>query len=382
MKCLAIESTAHTFGAAIVESDLNKTNYASATCNILSNEKDSYTTTSGGMIPRELAEHHFKVAPSVLDSALKKANITLADIDLVAFSQGPGIGNALRCGAIFSRQIALKITKPIIGVNHCVAHVEIGRKLCGAKDPVMLYASGANTQIICYENGYYRVFGETLDVGIGNFLDAFGRELGLGFPAGSVLDKMYFEGNQAKPTGFAERQENQSVFGRNETSRFHLRSEATASPRKYIELPYTVKGMDLAFSGLLTNIVNKIPLIGKEINGKVFTKEDLVYSALHTSFAMLTEVTERALAHTEKREVVLGGGVGCSKALQEMVGKMCEERGAKLFVPPNSVMVDNAAMIAWTGLVMHVNGAKTNMSSSEILPKQRTDDVKVVWRKE
>jgi len=346
MKCLAIESTAHTFGVAIVESDLNKTNYDKATCNILSNEKDSYTTTCGGMIPRELAEHHFRVAPIVLENALKKANVTLKDIDLVAFSIGPGIGNALRCGAIFSRQIALKINKPLIGVNHCVAHIEIGRKLCGAKDPVMLYASGANTQIICYENGYYRVFGETLDTGIGNFLDAFGRELGLGFPAGPTLDKIYFEG------------------------------------KHYLELPYTVKGMDLAFSGLLTNSTNKIPLIGKEINGKVLTKEDLVYSSLHTAFAMLTEVTERALAHTEKKEVVLGGGVGCSKALQEMVTKMCQEREAKLFVPPSSVMVDNAAMIAWTGILMHVNGVKTNLSSSEILPKQRTDDVKITWRKE
>jgi N6-L-threonylcarbamoyladenine synthase/protein kinase Bud32 len=138
--------------------------------------------------------------------------------------------------------------------------------------------------------------------------------------------------------------------------------------------------MDLAFSGLLTNATNKIPLIGKEVDGKILTKEALVYSTLHNAFAMLTEVTERALAHTEKKEVILGGGVGCSKALQEMVGKMCEERGAKLFVPPNSVMVDNAAMISWTGLLMHKYGAKLNPSKSEILPKQRTDDVKVNWR--
>jgi len=345
MICLACESTAHTFGIAVVESNIDTTSYEKATCNILSNEKDSYTTTSGGMIPRELAEHHYKVAPIVLENALKKANVSLKEIDLIAFSIGPGIGNALRCGAILARQLALKINKPLIGVNHCVAHVEIGRKLCNATDPVMLYASGANTQIICYENEYYRVFGETLDTGIGNFLDAFGRELGLGFPAGPSLDKMYFEG------------------------------------RNYIELPYTVKGMDLAFSGLLTNATNKIPLIGKELNGKILTKEDLVYSALHTAFAMLTEVTERALAHTEKKEVVLGGGVGCSKALQEMVGKMCEERGAKLFVPPNSVMVDNPGMIGWTGILMHKYGVKTNLSKSEILPKQRTDDVKVIWRK-
>ncbi len=338
--CLGIESTAHTFGASAVKSNIFEKGYGKSSCEILSNEKDSYSTKQGGMIPRDLAEHHYKVAPSVVKRALEKAGVTLAEINLISFSQGPGIGNALRCGAITARQLALKNKVPLIGVNHCIAHLEIGRKLCGAADPVMLYASGANTQIICYENKYYRVFGETLDMGIGNFLDTFGRALGLGFPAGPALDKMYFEG------------------------------------RELIELPYTVKGMDLAFSGLLTSAEKKIPEIEK---GKI-RKEDLVYSALHNAFAMLTEVTERALAHTEKKEVILGGGVGCSKALQEMVGKMCEERGAKLFIPPAQVMVDNAAMIAWLGILMHAKSAKVAGGGTEVLPKQRTDDVKVSWR--
>lgn len=340
MKCLGIESTAHTFGVSVIETDLPSAGYLKSYCKILSNEKDSYTTQKGGMIPRELAEHHYRVAPLVVKQALEKAGVQMKNIELISFSQGPGIGNALRCGAITARQLALKNNVPLIGVNHCVAHIEIGRKLCGATDPVMLYASGANTQVICYENDYYRVFGETLDTGIGNFLDSFGRSLGLGFPAGPVLDKKYFEG------------------------------------RELIELPYTVKGMDLAFSGLLTSAEKKIALTEE---GKI-RKEDLVYSALHNAFAMLTEVTERALAHTEKKEVVLGGGVGCSKALQEMVGKMCEERGAKLFVPPNSVMVDNAAMIAWLGCLMNQKSKKSKPSLIEVLPKQRTDDVKVDWR--
>ena len=340
MLCLGIESSAHTFGAAIIESDIDKYLYERSSCDILSNEKAVYTTEKGGMIPRELSEHHYKYALSVVKAALEKSNKKINEIDLISYTRGPGIGNALRAGAITARQLALKNKVPLVGVNHCIAHLEIGRKLCNSADPVMLYASGANTQIICYENKYYRVFGETLDTGIGNFLDSFGRSLGLGFPAGPALDKMYFSG------------------------------------KELIELPYTVKGMDLAFSGLLTATEKRIPLIAE---GKI-RKEDLVYSALHNAFAMLTEVTERALAHTEKKEVILGGGVGCSKALQEMVGKMCAERGAKLFVPPNSVMVDNAAMIAWLGLLMHKKGAKINPSTSNILPKQRTDDVLVNWR--
>lgn len=329
MKCLGIESTAHTFGASVVDTK----------CNILSNEKATYTTKSGGMIPRELTEHHYSCAKEVIDKALAKANCKIKDINLISYSQGPGIGNALRVGAITARQLSLLHNIPLIGVNHCVAHVEIGRKLCDARDPVMLYASGANTQIICFENSYYRVFGETLDTGIGNFLDTFGRKIGMGFPAGPELDKLYYKG------------------------------------KKLIEMPYTVKGMDLAFSGLLTSAVNKY-------NKAKTTQEknDIVYSTLHTAFAMLTEVTERALAHTEKKQVILGGGVGCSKPLQEMVGKMCEERGAKLFVPPNSVMVDNPAMIAFLGILMHKAGNKTPLNKSQILPKQRTDDIRVNWR--
>ena len=336
MLCLSYEGTAHTLGVAIVDDE----------CNILANEKRAFTTKQGGLIPRELAEHHYKFIPIVLKEALEKANVQMKDINLIAFSQGPGFGNSLRAVAQAARQLSLLFDIPLIGVNHCVAHVEIGRKLCDANDPVMLYASGANTQIICFENNYYRVFGETLDTGIGNFLDTFGRKMGMGFPAGPELDKIYYKG------------------------------------KELIQLPYTVKGMDLAFSGLLTNAVNKYNQIMKEFSGAEQEQKvnDLIYSTLHNAFAMLTEVTERALAHTQKKQVILGGGVGCSKPLQEMVSKMCEERGAKLFVPPNGVMVDNGAQIGWTGLLMYKYGVRTKLRESGILPKQRTDDVKVVWR--
>jgi len=327
MICLGIESTAHTFGAAVVSDEKGK-------CNILSNEKDSVVTKEGGLIPGELARHHYACAREVIEKALSTAKMEMKDIDLVAFSQGPGIGSALRVGAIAARAIALSNKKPLLGVNHCVAHIEIGKALTGSKDPIVVYVSGANTQIIGYEKSRYRVYGETLDIGLGNLLDSFGRKLGLGFPAGPVLDKMYFEGE------------------------------------KYVELPYTVKGMDLAFSGLQTAAVQKI---SKE------RKEDLVYSLLHNAFAMVTEVSERALAHTEKKELLLTGGVAASKSLREMLGKMCEDRGAKFFVPPFEVCVDQAAMIAWLGIVEHKAGNKMKLKENAIDQRQRTDSIDVNW---
>jgi len=316
-----------TFGAAIVSDSEGK-------CNILSNEKDSYATKEGGMVPRELASHHYGCAKRVIESALEKAKVEMRDIDLVSFSQGPGIGNALVVGAVAARALALSNKKPLLGVNHCVAHIEIGKALTGAKDPIVVYVSGANTQIIGYEKGRYRVYGETLDIGLGNLLDTFGRSLGLGFPAGPALDAMYFEG------------------------------------KKYVELPYTVKGMDLAFSGLQTAATNKI---AKE------RKEDLVYSLLENAFAMVTEVSERALAHTEKKELLLTGGVAASKALRKMLEKMCMDRGCKFFVPPFEACVDSGLLPAWLGLVEYKSGVRMKVEETAVDQRQRTDQVNVTW---
>lgn len=324
MLCLGIESTAHTFSVGIVDEK----------CRILTNEKDSHSTVEGGLIPRDLAEHHVKVAKNVLEASLKKAKIKIEDADLIAFSQGPGIGPALTAGAVAARTLSILYNKPLLGVNHCVAHIEIGKRLCKAKDPLVVYASGANTQIIGYESGRYRVYGETLDIGIGNLLDSFGRNLGLGFPAGPKIDEMYFKG------------------------------------KNYIELPYSVKGMDLIFSGLLTAAEQKI--------GKA-DKTDLSYSLMHTAFAMLTEVSERALAHTEKKELLLTGGVAASKALQKMLSEMCKGRGCKFYITPREVAVDNGAMIAWQGLIEYKAGKRMELEETKVNQRFRTDQVEVNW---
>ncbi len=323
---LGIESTAHTFGAAVMKGK-----------KFLSNERIMYKTEEGGMIPAELADHHMDNFDTVLKSALEKAGIRLEDINLVAYSQSPGIGNALRIGASAAKSISLLCKIPMVGVNHCIAHLEIGKFFAKAKDPILLYCSGANTQIIAYEAGKYRIFGETLDMGIGNFLDSFGRLLKLGFPAGPKIEVL------------AKKSQN------------------------YVELPYTVKGMDLSFSGIFTNLKHKI-------ESKKFCKEELCFSAQETVFAMLVEVAERAMAHTGKTELVLGGGVACNKRLQEMCRIMCKERNAKLFVPANEFLVDNAAMIALTGKIMFDAGNETNIADSDIKPYERTDEVLVNWR--
>jgi len=321
MICLGIESTAHTFGIGIAKEK-----------KILANIYDSYTTEKGGIIPIEAARHHEAVKDAVIKNALKEADISLKDIDIIAYSRGPGLAPCLLVGMQKAKELSKRLNVPLVGVNHCIAHLEIGKLLTKAKDPVLLYVSGANTQVIAYAAGKYRIFGETLDMGVGNFIDAFARYAGLGFPGGPKIAEL-------------------------------------ASKGKFIELPYSVKGMDVSFSGMLTNLKQKYDK-GYKIN-------DLAYSLQETAFAMLIEVSERAMAHLHKQELLLGGGVACNSRLQKMASIMCRERHAKSFCPPKEFLADNGGMIAYLGLLQHKAGEKVSLKKANIMPYERTDDVKI-----
>lgn len=328
---LGIEGTAHTFGAGVVRRE-------NGTTTILSSEADMLRPAKGGIHPREAANHHAEVGPEILQRALDKAGVRPSELDLVAFSQGPGLGPCLRTAATIARAFALSANKPLLGVNHCVAHLEIGRAMTPAQDPVLLYASGGNTQVIAFKGGRYRVFGETLDVGIGNMLDKFARDEGTPFPGGPEIEKLARSGS------------------------------------KLLDLPYSVKGMDMAFSGLLT--------AARSHRTKGESLPDVCFSLQETAFAMLVEVTERALAHTEKDEVVLGGGVACNERLWQMTQLMSQERGAKAYRPEKRLLVDNGAMIALLGIVEHEAGYSQTMMETAVDQRQRTDDIPVSWMKD
>ena len=332
---IAIESTAHTFGVAII--DETKKGEAS----ILANVMHSYKSEKGGIVPNEAAKHHEEWREKLYIEALEKASISEKDLSYVAFSQGPGLSPCLIRGRDFARQLALKLKAPVIPVNHCIAHLEVARGVTKARDPVLLYTSGANTQVIAYAANRYRVFGETLDMGIGNFLDSFARHIGIGFPGGPKIEALAAKG------------------------------------KELIELPYTVKGMDVAFAGLLTNLKQKYD------SGR-YAIEDLCYSLQEYAFAMLIETAERAMAHLNKNELALGGGVACNARLQQMAIKMTKARKARCFIPPKPLLVDNAAMIGITARFMlkakEFSFNERAIKHLEIKPYQRTDDVEVFWR--
>jgi len=326
MITLGIEGTAHTLGIGITDEK----------CNVLSNVIEMYRPPEGGLHPREAANHHADIVAAAISKALTEAKLSLNDIGLVSFSKGPGLGPCLRVAATAARALSVKLGIPIMGVNHCVAHVEVGNATTGCTDPALLYASGGNTQVIAFANGRYRIFGETLDIGIGNMLDKLGRELGLGYYAGPTIEKLAKNGSEL------------------------------------LDLPYSVKGMDMAFSGIMTAAVS--------LKNKGHRLEDILYSVQETCFAMLAEVTERAMAHVGKDEVLMGGGVAQNSRLRDMISRMAEERGAKMFVPQSRLCIDNGAMIAWLGHVMYDSGVRMTIDDTKVDQKFRTDEVDVTWR--
>ena len=320
MYTLGIESTAHTFGVGITDDK-----------KVIANERDTLRPSTGGIIPREAASHHYVFAPTILKNALDKAGLKLKDIDLFAFSQGPGIVPALKVGYQLSSFLSGKYGKKLVGVNHCIAHLEIARLYTGIEDPVMLYVSGGNTQIITYYNNTYIVFGETQDIGIGNLLDKTGRRMGIPFPAGPEIEKLALKS------------------------------------KKYIEMPYSIKGMDISFSGIET-FVSK--MVGKERN------EDIAFSLQETVFSMLIEASERAMAYCLKDSLVITGGVAANKRINEMGRIMCNERHAKFYAIPMEFAGDNGAMIAYTGYLMK----EYRQDKTDIRPRFRTDTVRIEYR--
>jgi N6-L-threonylcarbamoyladenine synthase/protein kinase Bud32 len=332
VRVLGIEGTAWAASAALYESDGDRVHI----------ETEAYQPESGGIHPREAAEHMAEHLPKVAESVLAYARSDIqngpedeAPVDAVAFSRGPGLGPCLRLAGTTARALAQRLGVPLVGVNHMVAHLEIGRHRSGFDSPVCLNASGANAHVLGYRNGRYRVLGETMDTGVGNAIDKFTRHLGWSHPGGPKV-------------------------------------EAAARDGEYTDLPYVVKGMDFSFSGIMS--------AAKAAADEGAPVENICHGLQENIFAMLTEVSERALSLTGSDELVLGGGVGQNARLQEMLESMCQQRGAGFFAPENRFLRDNAGMIAVLGAKMYRSGETLPIEESGIDSDYRPDEVVVTWR--
>lgn len=323
-RVLGIEGTAWAGSAAIFDTDGGSIRI----------ESEAYEPERGGIHPREAAEHMRSAIPAVIEAVRADA---AGDIDAVAFSRGPGLGPCLRICGTAARALAQSLGVPLVGVNHMVAHLEIGRHQSGFASPVCLNASGANAHLLGFRNGRYRVLGETMDTGVGNAIDKLARHFGWGHPGGPQV-------------------------------------EAAAKDGEYREFPYVVKGMDFSFAGITS--------AAKDAYDAGVPVADVCRGVEETVFAMLTEVSERALSLTDSAELVLGGGVGQNARLQWMLETMCEERGASFFAPADRFLRDNAGMIAVLGAKMFEAGDTIPVEESGVRPDFRPDEVPVTWRTE
>lgn len=325
---LGVESTAHTFSVSVVSSDGM----------ILSNAKSVYRAPEGsGIHPFEASQSHMGAAPRVLRDAVESSGVPLGRLDAVAYAMGPGLGPCLRVGAVTARTLASALRVPLVPVNHAVGHIELGCLLTGSKDPVVLLVSGGHTMVIAYSGKRWRVLGESLDLTLGQLLDQFGRHHGLASPCGRAIE------------------------------------EAASRSSNYIRLPYSVKGNDVSFSGLLT--------AAKSLLDHGYPFESVSYSIQETAFAMATEVTERALAFTGKKEVMIVGGVAANRRLSEMMRAMAQRHSSKVTLVPIEFSGDCGAQIAWTGWLAHRSSISIPIAESTVQQSWRLDRVDIPWRK-
>lgn len=328
MLCLGIESTAHTFACAVMDEKPK----------ILSDVRAVYAAPEGkGIHPREASRHHIGASHRVLRESLEQAGIKMTDVDVVGYSAGPGLGPCLRVGAVVARTLAGYYKKPLMPVNHAIGHIELGSALTGASDPLVLLVSGGHTMILAFLEKRWRVFGETLDITIGQLLDQFGRAMGFGSPCGGRIEKLAME-----------------------------------SSGEYLHLPYVVKGNDVSFSGILTAAI-KLAL-DKSIS-------DVCYSLQETSFAMLAEAVERALSFTDKKEMMIVGGVSANMRLSGMLESACKRHSSRFFVCPIEYAGDNGAQIAWTAMENYRKTKRAvKIADAFVLQSWRLDTVDVSWR--
>lgn len=325
MAVLGIESSAHTLGIGVVDKG-----------RVTVNEKTMYNITNKGMIPSKVADFHARNIGKLLNRLFSRCGLDIRDIEAVGYTKGPGIGSCLRIGQLAARALSEAYGIPLFDVNHAVAHIEITKHLFGLSDPLVLYVSGGNSQILAIEDDpyrHYQVYGETFDIGVGNMLDSFARSAGLNPAWGSSV-------------------------------------ASAAKGGSYIVMPYTVKGMDFTFTGLLTNAVK---MLGTK------SLRDVSYSLQETAFAMLCEATERALLLTGKREFMACGGVAQSERLRRMLGLMAGSHRVRSCIAGNEFNADNGAMIALVAEKMLESGVKPRMERCTINQRYRVDSVELSW---
>lgn len=270
----------------------------------------------GGVVPEVASRDHVRKLVPLVEQALAEAQCTLADLDAIAYTRGPGLVGALMVGAMFGRTLAFGLGIPAIGVHHLEGHL-----LAPCLEPdapafpfLALLVSGGHTELVEVQGvGHYRVIGDTLDDAAGEAFDKTAKLLGLGYPGGAALARLA-EGGEA--------------------DRFNF-------PRPMTDRP----GLDFSFSGLKTAALHAIKANADDAK----TKADIAASFQAAVVDTLTIKCQRALKQTGLKRLVIAGGVGANAALRESLQTMTAAIGAQVYFPRLAFCTDNGAMIAYAG---------------------------------
>lgn len=322
--CLGIESTAHTFGAGIVDH----------TGRVVANVNSVYRPLPGtGIHPRMAALHHVEVAHHIVKQALDTNPRYTPQV--IGFSAGPGLGPCLRIGATVARALAVFFGCPLVSVHHGVAHLDLAISSSKAHDPLAVLVSGGHTAIAVHLGKRWLFYGETQDITLGNLFDMLAREAKLPSPGGVSIENLAEEG------------------------------------RTLLPLPYAIKGNDVSYSGILTAALRLFKR-GEKL-------ADICLSVQEVAFSMLAEAVERSLVQTRKGEILLAGGVAANKRLREMLKLVAEDHGASFHPVPSQYSGDCGAQIACSGQWAFNDGYSQAVSSSRVIPRWRLDEVEVSW---
>lgn len=312
-KILAIETSCDETACAIVED--GKTILS----NIVSSQINTHTLF-GGVVPEIASRIHVENISAVICEALKQADVTMDEIDAVAYTLGPGLIGSLHVGVQAAKTIAWTYHKPLIPVNHMTGHIYANRFVSELEFPLLaLVISGGHSQLVYMASDYdFKVIGTTRDDAIGEAYDKVARVLGLGYPGGPKIDKLAKEGK----------------------------------PHYHLPTPKSQGKYDFSFSGLKTSVLQLIEREKKA--GNEVINADVAYAFQETALSDMVRKTIAAAMDYQPKMVVLAGGVAANSRLREMMTKkMNEYPQIKLVIPPLKYCTDNAAMIGASGYVAY-----------------------------
>jgi N6-L-threonylcarbamoyladenine synthase len=283
----------------------------------------------GGVVPEIASRHHVEQMTIVFEEAMSQANLTFADLDAIAVTEGPGLVGALLIGVNAAKAISFAHQIPLVAVHHIAGHIYANRLVKEMDFPLLsLVVSGGHTEIVFMkEHGHFQVIGETRDDAAGEAYDKVARTLNLPYPGGPHIDRLAHEG---EPT--------------------------IDLPRAWLE----EGSYDFSFSGLKSSVINTVHNLTQR--GETVAPENLAASFQQSVIDVLVTKTVRATKEYQVKQVLLAGGVAANRGLRKALEEAFYELpGVDLIIPPLSLCTDNAAMIAAAGTVLFEKGQRAGM---------------------